>query len=165
MKKLFTAFLFLFFCLQAFTQFSASSFTESFLTNEGAVVYDTLKSILHQKFADSSIKEKHAHKKDSGLHIQQNKMLLLDTPTLQEVLDKGNTSTTGILVNAPSAIGTTTPNSSAVLTINSTTKGVLIPKMTTAQRLAIPNPAIGLQIFDTDLNSVFIFTGKNWFGQ
>ena len=33
-------------------------------------------------------------------------------------------------------IGTTTPNASALLDVSSTTKGILIPRMTGAQRLA-----------------------------
>jgi hypothetical protein len=36
-------------------------------------------------------------------------------------------------------IGTTTPNASAALDIQSTSKGVLVPRMTTAQRNAISN--------------------------
>lgn len=47
-------------------------------------------------------------------------------------------------------IGTTTPASSAALEIRSTTKGVLFPSLTTAQRDAIVNPANGLHIFNTD---------------
>jgi len=50
-------------------------------------------------------------------------------------------------------IGTTTPNSSALLEISSQTQGVLTPRMTTAQREAINSPAHGLLVFDTDLNS------------
>jgi len=50
-------------------------------------------------------------------------------------------------------IGTTSPNSSALLEISSQTQGVLTPRMTTAQREAINSPANGLLVFDTDLNS------------
>lgn len=46
-------------------------------------------------------------------------------------------------------IGTTTPNSSALLDITSTTKGLLMPRMTTAQRNAIVSPADGLLIYNT----------------
>ena len=49
-------------------------------------------------------------------------------------------------------IGTTTPDPSAALDITSTTKGLLIPRMTNAQRQAISNPAAGLQVFVTDLD-------------
>jgi trimeric autotransporter adhesin len=47
-------------------------------------------------------------------------------------------------------IGTTTPNASSMLDVTSTTKGLLIPSMTKAQRIAIGSPATGLMIFQTD---------------
>ena len=47
-------------------------------------------------------------------------------------------------------IGTTTPNANAVLEIKSTDKGVLFPRLTTAQRNTISNPPNGLHIFNTD---------------
>lgn len=47
-------------------------------------------------------------------------------------------------------IGTATPHDKAVLDIHSTSKGVLFPRMSTAQRNAITNPPDGLHIFNTD---------------
>lgn len=47
-------------------------------------------------------------------------------------------------------IGTSTPNSSALLDISSTTKGMLVPRMTQAQRTAVSNPAQGLLVYQTD---------------
>jgi hypothetical protein len=46
-------------------------------------------------------------------------------------------------------IGTNTPDPSAVLDLSSTTKGLLMPRMTTAQQTALINPAIGLTIFNS----------------
>jgi len=46
-------------------------------------------------------------------------------------------------------IGTTTPNASAQLDVNSTTKGLLAPRMNLTQRNAISNPADGLLIYQT----------------
>ncbi|MEO5947136.1 MAG: hypothetical protein ABIP79_10010 [Chitinophagaceae bacterium] len=46
-------------------------------------------------------------------------------------------------------IGTTSPNSSAALDVRSTTKGMLIPRMTTTQRNDITTPADGLLIYNT----------------
>lgn len=54
-------------------------------------------------------------------------------------------------------IGTLTPNSSAMLEIKSDGKGILIPRMTSVQRLAIVNPAIGLLVFDTDSACFFFY--------
>ena len=47
-------------------------------------------------------------------------------------------------------VGTTAPNASAQLDINSTTKGFLPPRMTAIQRLAISSPAEGLLVYQTD---------------
>ncbi|GAB4377118.1 MAG: hypothetical protein Kow0075_05130 [Salibacteraceae bacterium] len=45
------------------------------------------------------------------------------------------------------------PDSTAMLDIKSTKRGLLIPRMTVAQRLSIANPAQGLIVFQTDGNS------------
>jgi hypothetical protein len=57
-------------------------------------------------------------------------------------------------------IGTTefTPDPSSMLEIKSTTKGVLIPRMTTAQRTGISSPANGLLVFDITSNSFWYFS-------
>ena len=47
-------------------------------------------------------------------------------------------------------IGTNKPDPSALLDLVSTTGGLLVPRMTSAQRDAIPNPARGLLIFNTE---------------
>lgn len=49
-------------------------------------------------------------------------------------------------------VGTTTPDASSVFHVESTDKGVLIPRLTTAQINAIVNPANGLMVFNTDTN-------------
>jgi hypothetical protein len=60
------------------------------------------------------------------------------------------------------SIGTATPNASSKLDISSTTTGVLIPRMTTAQRNAIVSPALGLLVFDTDKLTIYMHSGPNW---
>lgn len=59
-------------------------------------------------------------------------------------------------------IGTTTPHSSALLDISGTTKGVLFPRMTTFQRIAIAAPSNGLTVYDTDKNELFHYNGTAW---
>ncbi len=57
-----------------------------------------------------------------------------------------------ITTNGNVGIGTATPSQSAILDITSVNKGLLIPRMTTAQRNAIPSPAHALLIFNTSTN-------------
>jgi hypothetical protein len=59
-------------------------------------------------------------------------------------------------------IGTTTPDSSAKLDVTSINSGFLPPRMTTAQRNSIVNPAPGLIIYNTTTNSLEIFAGSGW---
>lgn len=56
-------------------------------------------------------------------------------------------------------IGTTTPAASALLDVTSTTKGLLIPRMTTTQMNAISSPATGLKIFNTTDSSTYDYRG------
>lgn len=70
-------------------------------------------------------------------------------------------STQNVGINTPS------PDNSAQLEIASTTKGLLIPRMTQAQRLSIPSPANGLLVYQTDGQPGFYFnfggpTTPNW---
>jgi hypothetical protein len=61
-------------------------------------------------------------------------------------------------INVPTAIGGS-PHPSSLLTLNSTSQGFLIPRMTTSQRTNIPTPATGLMVYDTDLNQIQVFNG------
>ena len=59
-------------------------------------------------------------------------------------------------------IGTNTPDASAKLDIVDTQRGLLIPRMTTAQRNAISNPARGLMIYNTDCDVFEHYDGSQW---
>jgi hypothetical protein len=59
-------------------------------------------------------------------------------------------------------IGTTSPDPSSALDIESTDKGLLIPRMITAERTAISSPAEGLQVFDTTTKSLWYHNGTLW---
>lgn len=50
----------------------------------------------------------------------------------------------------------------AILDIRSTDRGVLLPRLTAAQRAAIYSPPEGLLVFDTDSNKLCWFTGSLW---
>ena len=54
------------------------------------------------------------------------------------------------------------PDPSAMLDVQSTDKGMLVPRMTTAQRTAISNPTTGLLVFDNQTNSFWFWSGSQW---
>lgn len=58
-------------------------------------------------------------------------------------------------------IGVANPDASAALEIQSTSKGVLVPRMNSTQRNAISNAATGLLVFDNTTGS-FWGTGRLW---
>ena len=54
------------------------------------------------------------------------------------------------------------PAASAMLDVQDTARGMLLPRLTTAERDAIANPADGLVIYNTDLKSLNYFNGTIW---
>ena len=69
-----------------------------------------------------------------------------------------NSFSQGVGINT---IGTA-PDASAMLDVSATDKGVLIPRMTTAERNAISSPANGLMIFTTDDICLGIYEDGQW---
>src|SRR4051812_46090374 len=65
----------------------------------------------------------------------------------------------GVGINAS---GTPADNS-AMLDISATDKGLLIPRLTAAQRTAISNPAEGLMIFNTTTKCLEMFVNNLWY--
>jgi hypothetical protein len=59
-------------------------------------------------------------------------------------------------------IGTSTPNSKAMLDITSTTQGFLPPRMTTTQRDAITSPPAGLMVYNSTTNKLNFYNGTAW---
>ena len=60
-------------------------------------------------------------------------------------------------------INTNTPDASSALEIESTTGGILIPRMTETQRDAIVSPAAGLMIYQTDeVSGFYFYNGTLW---
>ena len=50
-----------------------------------------------------------------------------------------------------------TPDASSILDATATNRGILIPRMTTANRTAIAAPADGLLVYDTDLDAFYYY--------
>jgi len=63
--------------------------------------------------------------------------------------------------SAQVGINTSTPNANAVLDIESTSGGILIPRMDTTQRNAIADVQ-GMLVYDTDVDSFYYNNGTNW---
>lgn len=74
-----------------------------------------------------------------------------------------NAQTNTFPTTGSAGIGTISPNGSAILEMQSTTKGMLAPRMTLAQRNAIAGPANGLLIYQTNQTAGFYYyNGSNW---
>lgn len=70
----------------------------------------------------------------------------------------GEVNAQNVAINATGAA----PAASAMLDVSSTTMGMLIPRMTTAQRTAIAAPATGLTVYDTTTGTYWYFNGTQW---
>lgn len=70
-----------------------------------------------------------------------------------------NAFSQSVSINANAAVADT----SAILDVSSTTKGLLVPRMTAVQKNAIVTPATGLLIYQTDGSAGFYYyTGTSW---
>ena len=83
--------------------------------------------------------------------------------SIQMLFALGLFFTCGSTLSAQTAVGGITPSSSAMLDIQSTSKGFLAPRLTSAQRDAIVNPAEGLMIYNTDTDCLNHFSGARWY--
>jgi hypothetical protein len=71
----------------------------------------------------------------------------------------GKTHAQGVGVNTDNS----NPDASAILDVKSTTQGMLVPRMTQAQRNLIASPATGLLVYQTDGTAGFYFyNGTAW---
>ena len=69
----------------------------------------------------------------------------------------GSLTVSGVL-----GIGTASPNTSAEVDISSTAKGLLVPRMTQAQRDAIANPQAGLFVYNMTAHQFNIYANNAW---
>jgi hypothetical protein len=100
------------------------------------------------------------------LYMSGNTMIIENASTFIE-FRPGSVASAAIIYSSGNTVLTSTglpatDNASALLTMNSITKGFLPPRMTTAQKNAIGTPATGLVLYDTTLNKLCVFTGVNW---
>ena len=86
--------------------------------------------------------------------IQMKKLVLLFTVLFAAVF----TNAQNVAINNDGTAAT----GSAMLDVKSTTKGFMMPRMTSAQRSAISFPVIGLLVFDTDTKTIWVYDGNDW---
>jgi hypothetical protein len=63
-------------------------------------------------------------------------------------------------VNAQIGIGTNTPSANAVLDVNSTNKGLMLPRLNNT--LAVSSPTAGLMIYDKSTNAPALHVETQW---
>lgn len=87
--------------------------------------------------------------------------LLLMIPSV--VFGAGETRLQDVIIKNAASIGSTSAaNSKSALEITSTTKGVLLPRMTSTQRDNISSPPTGLLIYSTTDNQFYQYNGTSW---
>ncbi|MBC7694069.1 MAG: tail fiber domain-containing protein [Burkholderiales bacterium] len=73
------------------------------------------------------------------------------------IFKTNNNEVARFIANGNFGIGTSNPSLSSLVEIASTNSGLLIPRMTTAQRIAIAAPSNGLMVYDLTINCVFFY--------
>jgi hypothetical protein len=79
--------------------------------------------------------------------------------TLSTADTVGLYSTSGAVI---ADTGSVQPTTKSVLTLSSTTKGFLKPRLTTTQKNAISSPTPGLEVYDSTLNVPNYYDGTVW---
>jgi trimeric autotransporter adhesin len=69
-----------------------------------------------------------------------------------------NINAQSVAINTDGSIA----NASSMLDVKSSTKGILIPRLTTTERMAIALPVNGLMVYDTDSLSFSYYNGSIW---
>jgi hypothetical protein len=106
---------------------------------------------------------------------------VVNETTRQQIVDNTITVTGGYVVTAntaftdginsftvqqnftgPVGVGTSSPNTSSIVDIVSTTKGFLPPRMTTTERNNISSPSAGLVVYNTTTNKHQGYNGTSW---
>ena len=82
-------------------------------------------------------------------------------PTLL-LQNSGSTQLFRVTDDGAVKVGTGTNNTSAILQIDSTSRGFLPPRMSTTNKTSISNPTQGLVVYDTTMQALSVYNGTNW---
>lgn len=91
-------------------------------------------------------------------YLFEKKLLFLSITILGILLTQPGLAQTVTVTDDGAYIGET----SAVLDVKSTDKGMLVPRLSTSQRTTISSPVEGLFVYDTDMKKFYFFDGTNW---
>jgi len=94
-----------------------------------------------------------------GALVSTSNTIQLGNNSITTVSTAGNYEGTGL-----TATNNSTAGGSAIVEMNSTTKGMLMPRMTQTQRKAIGSPVTGLMVYQTDntQQGVHFYDGSSW---
>jgi len=86
-----------------------------------------------------------------------NNSIRLGNTSVTNVNTSGNITTSGSL-----GVGTASPAANSALDITNTSKGLLLPRLTTTQRNAISSPPSGLLIYNTTNSTFQCYANGSW---
>jgi hypothetical protein len=86
-----------------------------------------------------------------------NRTVRLGNTSVTNVNTSGTITTSGSL-----GIGTASPASNSALEVSSTSKGLLLPRLTTTERNAISSPPSGLWIYNTTTSTFQCYANGSW---
>ena len=89
-------------------------------------------------------------------------LVFLGGPLTQATTITQGNNAFGFTGPAGVGVGTAAAAASAQLEVASTTKGLLPPRLSTAQRDAIAAPAVGLMLFNSDTKKLEVWNGTRW---
>jgi hypothetical protein len=102
---------------------------------------------------------------DGVVNLNNGAISGLQTLTATSTMRLDSAGTLGVIRMQGNQIGmgnNSIGDASALLTLSSTTKGFLPPRMTTTQRNAIASPAAGLVVYDSTTNKLQCYNGSTW---
>jgi hypothetical protein len=82
--------------------------------------------------------------------------------TFSTTADGAASATERMRITNGGLVGIGTTPTTAILDVQSTTRGVRFPNMTTVQKNAIATPQAGTMVFDTTLAKLCFYTGAAW---